>query len=418
MFFSPMLGLLFGIRDSNRLYAKWVLIMFICFYGTVINLQPGTDGFIHQNAVYTNYLGMGIADFLSYSFGILTFKTTAVQTDMYIHTVSFFVGSVLGMPKLFFIIISFVYGYFYVSSLFKVIKYTNKFKYDWFFYGFLTVFIVWKSIEGINTVRTWTGLWVLFYSVLSFYETKKVKYFLLMLLPPHIHIAYYLMAIPAWIVSIFGSWPKLFTVLFVVSFSFNILNPTQVSEKLSETEVGTQKVNGYYREEEWTSEEKLEESLSQGSAWYLALFKGGFHAWSVSALAGFLIIFGFYSSKMTEVEAKLFGIGLLAKVLSNVSWFIYALSVRSDIVAGIFILAVFIMMYQRGAFHTQRNMVPFLHKVILVLILISFVPFIILKISDLGEYLSLFMISLPFLIWFQGDINISIKDGFKALLKF
>jgi hypothetical protein len=416
MLFSPLLSLYLGLKDSDGYYKRWVLILFITVYGSIIFLHPGTDGYVHQNRVYEQYVNMDFGLFLRYCFDIVVLKTTAVQTDLYIHFVSFLTGRILGSPNLFFVVVSFVFGYFYSGSLFKVIKLLPGFKYNWLFYGFISIFLVWKSIEGINTVRTWTGLWVLFYAVISFYETKKIKYFLLMLLPPYIHVGYYVMAIPAWLVTVGGSWPKAYSVIFLLSFSFNAVNPQSVTEQFEKTEVGAQKVKGYYVEEKETSEDKLSNSLDRGSTWYKASAKAGVQTWAINILAVILIIRGHYINKMTLIEAKLFGIGILTQALSSFSWFIYALHNRTAVIAGVFILASFIMMAQRGGFNSKDKGLPKLEKYLFTLVFLGLVPFFILKISELGEYLSLFLISLPGLIWIASDINMSIKDGFKALI--
>lgn len=412
---SPIISLLISFRSSDPKVKRWLFITFITFYGSVIQLAPGTDGYVHQNDVYVNYLNMNFGQFLKYC-GDIIFLKSSIKEDLYIHFVSFFVGSVLGMPKLFFVIISFVFAYFYTGSLFKVIKLTPKFKYSYLFYGFLTVFVLWKSIEGINTVRTWTGLWVLFYAFISYAETRKLKYLLLLFVPLYIHVGYYVMAIPSILVAIFGSFPKLYSVLFFISFGLNLVNPEGVTEKFEATEVGQEKVQGYYVEEQVSSQEKFEENYSRGATWYKALGKGGIQVWSLKILALIVIVRGYYNKRMTKVETALFSAGILTMVLSSSTWFIYALESRSAIIGGAYILAAFIMMAQRAAFNNESGNMDRWERYLFILVFISLIPFLILKISEIGGFLSFFTVSLPFLVWFSSDINMSLKDGFKDII--
>jgi hypothetical protein len=49
------------------------------------------------------------------------------------------------------------------------------------------------------------------------------------------------------------------------------------------------------------------------------------------------------------------------------------------------------------------------------LVFIALLPLILLKISELLDFVSVFIFSTPFIIWFFDDINISIKEAFKLV---
>jgi hypothetical protein len=137
----------------------------------------------------------------------------------------------------------------------------------------------------------------------------------------------------------------------------------------------------------------------------------------INALVIILIFKGYYPYRMNNVELTLLGIGMLTKILSSFTWFLFALSNRSAAIAAIFILAAFVSMAQRGAFNTgYNNQIPKFEALSFRIVFFGLIPFLILKISELGEFISLFMVSAPFVVWFDSEINISIKDAFKALL--
>src|SRR5690606_35462143 len=144
--------------------------------------------------------------------------------DVYKHVLSYFVV-LIGVPALFFTLVAFVYGYFFSGSLLIVFRNFSKAKMDYLLWFFVFIFFLTKNLEGINTVRTWTGMWVLFYACARFYEIKKLKYLLLMFVPPLIHFGYFLIIIPAIIVLVFGVRPAVYLVLYLASSFLNVVNP-------------------------------------------------------------------------------------------------------------------------------------------------------------------------------------------------
>jgi hypothetical protein len=136
--FSPLTMLLFGLKSQNVNYKKWALIIFITIYGSIIFLSDTNDGFRHQQNVYNTYSNMSFEVFFSTLFDILTFQSVeGTKGDVYIHVLSFFVGSILQTPKLFFVFVAFIYGYFYSSSILLIAQYvknTRKSRLCWWNY--------------------------------------------------------------------------------------------------------------------------------------------------------------------------------------------------------------------------------------------------------------------------------------------
>lgn len=414
MLVSPVIGLWYGIKNSNDNIKKWVLIIFITFYGSVINIGAGSDGLVHLTNVYVLYTDVDFFSFLRGSINILFLSSNEFgKDDLYIHFVSFLCGSVLGIPRLFFVIISFVYAYFYINSLFRIIKIRPELHYSKIFFAFLTLFVLWKGIEGINTVRTWTGLWVLFYGFLRYYESKKWKYLLLIFVTPLIHIGYYVMVLPVLIVILFGTRHVVYSVLFFLSFGFNILNPSFVTRSLSKSELGESKVQGYYVEENLSVGDKFKYTQGLGGNLYKSYSKAGIQFYMISFLASLLIVRGYYPTKMTFVENHLFSVGLLMKVLSSSSWYISALTNRSATISVIFVLAAFISMVSRGGLIGREFKKSQIDGYLLFLSLIGLLPFFLLKLSELLDFFSLFILSTPFLVWIFSDANLSIKNAIK-----
>ena len=417
MLISPVIGLYFGLKNSSRSAKRTLFIIFITIYGTVIYLPPGSDGAVHEAAVYQHYVDLGFDQFIYETVGILVFeKRGAYQEDLYIHVLSYFVGGVLGMPQLFFTFVSFIYAYFFVGSIFRIIDLNPAFKYKYAFYGFLTVFVLYKGIEGINTVRTWTGLWVLFYACISYYQTRKVKYLILMFAAPLCHFGYFIMALPAWFVLVFGVRKYLYTVIFIMSFFLNLINPETAKTELEGTnEIGEATVQGYYVEEQQSINTKIE--LTQGASWYKQLYKIGFQNYAIGFLAIMMIVGGYYYNKMNDVEARIFSIGILTKALSSSTWFLFALSNRSAVVAAVFVLGAFILVAQRGALKTKYENGGKFENIAFHLAFLALVPIIFLKFAEMAELASVFLFSTPFVEWVMSDVNISIKNAYKLIFR-
>lgn len=410
MFFSPILTLLNGLRSKNTRYKKWLLIIFITFFGSIITIPELADGTRHQGRVYSHYVDLSFHQFIEESYEILTFKfNPVINEDLYIHLLSYFVGGILGAPGLFFVFVSFIYAYFFSSSIFKLLNFVPRVRYDWLFYGIIIIFLLWKNIEGINTVRTWTGLWILFYGALSYYQTRKRIYLLFILLPVHIHIGYFIMTLPAWIVVLFGSRPLTYSTIFMLSFFVTFVNPEAIITQLKQTEVGKEKADGYYVEDIVEANTLKERDLNK--TWYKITSKIGFQDWAISLIAVILIFSGLYLKEMTFLESHLFSIGILTKALANTSWFLFALSNRSNVIAGLFILAVLVLVMQRGylQFRSTRN--RSIQRFGLSISLILLLPFVVLKISQLTYLLSLFMFFIPVIPWVSVDLNLSIREA-------
>jgi len=410
MFVFPVLSLAHGLRSNLGMkFKRKLLIVFITIYGSVITISESNDGFRHQERVYSHYVDLSFVDFFSEIFDILFFRGNPnINDDLYIHIISYLTGGVLGMPWLFFIVVSFVYAYFFSGSLFKVINLRKGVKYKWYVYGFVVIFILWKNIEGINTVRTWTGLWVLFYACISYYTTKKKKYLLLMFTPPLIHVGYFIMAIPAWLVLILGVRHKMFIILLILSFSTTILNPQIVLSQLEKTETGQNKIRGYYVEEERTSSELIEEYAQ--NTWYKRFYALGVQNLGVNLLAFVVIGLGVYRLNLNTLEAHLFSIGILTKALSNVTWFLTAVSNRSGLISGLFILACIVLFLLRNnSTDLQSKRLKLFNNLIKIGVLI-FVPFFIYKIADMIYFISVYMLAFPFISWFADNTNYSIRE--------
>jgi len=421
---APVFLLVAAWRTNSAKYRHWLLTAFVTMYGATILIQydptgEGSDGVRHLLLVYEHYVGMSFTQFVEDIWYILTFQEASARgvKDLYKHLVSYFVGGLLGVPQLFFTVIAFVYGYFFTGSFLEIFKHVKWRKVNYVVLAFIALLFLVKNIEGVNTVRTWTGLWVLVYACLKFYDTKNKRYIYLMLLPPLIHFGYFLMVLPALAVLLFGNRPKIYAILFVVSSATTIFNPGDMVDIVETTERGAAAVNSYLVEERQTLQERAEWALNLQGRWYRDFQFLGVQKWALNLLIYLLLAAGIYFTVMNYRQKTLFSIGLMTLAFSNMTWFLYAVSNRSWIIGCVFILAAFVMTRTDPATAPRLlRVAPKYYPLGLHFCLLLFIPYFLYNLSILVDYISLFMFVAPFLVWIDPEMNMSVKYALQVLL--
>jgi len=419
---APLLLLIRFWRTNSWGYRHWLLTAFVTAYGSTIAIRydstgQGADGVRHLLLVYEHYVGMTFEQFIVDLWNTLTLQSSSHPgvRDPYKHIVSYFVGGVLQMPWLFFTLIAFVYGYFFSGSMLFIFRNYELSKVNYIVLAFAVLLLLVKNVEGVNTVRTWTGLWVLVYGTLRYYETKKLKYILLMFLSPFIHFAYWVMILPAIVVLIFGNRILVYSVLFVLSSFTTFLQPQVMTEALSSNEIGERSVESYYLEQRIEIEDVLRQS--EGQRWYRVFQRIGVQKWGLNILIYTLLATGVYFSLMTPLQKSMFSTGLLTLTLGNSTWFLFALSNRSWIIGCVFVLSAFIMW--RTNPRTKRFSLgekAQYYRYGINLSLLFFAPYILYNLSTLLDYPSLFVFLMPFVVWLDPELNMSIKYALQVLL--
>lgn len=409
MLISPVYMLVAALKSGDRRYIRWIIILFSVIYAATWDIEGLGDGTRLWQKVYDYYVGLSFSQFLQDTGDILLFKARPViKEDLYIHVISYLTGGVLELPGWFFIVVAFVYGYFFAGSMVRVFEVFPTYKRSILFLGIALVFIMELNIQYMSTVRTWTGFWILFYACISYYKHGDSKYLWLMFVPPLIHVGYFVMAIPAWLVAFTGNRKMLFSILFFISFGTTIINPAQTINRLQQIEAGEEKVDAYYQEEESTVEDTLESY--EKNTWYVQYKKIGVVSWSVAVMAGLFIVTGRYFRDMDQLEASMFSIGIVTKALSNSTWFLYAVSNRSNVIALLFILAAILLYWQRKFIKQGGINFSILEKAVMYGAFLTFIPYYVFILSNTLEYLSILMFAFPFFAWISEDMRITVRE--------
>lgn len=420
---SPILGLIYGIRSGSKTYIRWSIFVFIVLYGSVFTIpmfggeigeHKGADGARHWNRVYGHYSNLDFSIWWEELIAIMSFapmRTT--NDDPFIHIISYVTGTIFGSPGLFFVAVAIVYGYFCSGALVKILSYVDwksKFNKN-YLYFFLLIFVLWKAPSDMQTVRTWTGMWVLIYAVISYYETKNKKYLLLAFVPPFIHVAYLAMALPVWFVMFSGFRnPKVYFIIFIFSMLVSgITEQTGVLDNISKTELGASKTKAYYVDNERSEVmEKGLEKKTSATNFYKTYEQYLIHFKVLSGLIIYLFIL-INKEEFTKFENTLFSYGLAMAAFANFFTAIFALHNRSWSIAGIFILALLVIFISKK--DLGRNKITSLKvKFPLFLFAVAFIPLLVFFISSFLNFTSFNVLILPIISWIEPEVSTSLRD--------
>jgi hypothetical protein len=364
-------------------------------------VQEGKDAKVHEDVFLNSYVGKEFNTFIEESKNIILLKpnlNVLTNDDMYLHTMSFVAAKISSNPSVLFLIVSFIYGIFYVRGLNIVYQLTNHHK-NFVLIILLSFFIFWKSLEGINSIRNWTAAWIFFNGAFSYFQTKEKKFLLLVLLSTMVHFAYIAITLPFFVVLILGNWPKLYTAILLISFFISIENIASIRELLLLTELGSQKV-GYLSEE--ATNDYLKEGRGQAfhAKYYLAAGK-----LAVSIIFYYAILFLGYlnTKKHTYLMLSLASVGILMIAFSNLVTFLPVLNKRVFANGGLYILAYLLLLYNSKLKRQNSfNIMGFNVVTYMSLPLIFF--FIFTQLSQIGDFTDARIFISPLVYWlFEGD---------------
>lgn len=411
-FISPIGAAIAATQVLNSAVRKSIFIFCIGLFGLTMHFEGGSDSIVHSENVYEHYLDLSLQEFLKESYHILIFSPEHdTDDDIFIHILSFIAGGILQIPELFFFFISLIYGYFMVNAMEKVLAQFNRKTNSWMLWSLVMLFISYRFIDNLQTVRTWTGLWVLFYGAISYYQTGKTKFAILMFMAPFIHFAYFVMALPAYFILFFNKWIKSSWLILFYGLSFFIgLNNDIVLDVASKTELGKNKINNTYITGVRERKDKITNANLQKN-WYSRWGKGWARFKVAHILSITLIIAGFFSrSRMTKVEYGLFATGLLTASMSNLFGFIPEVKGRTLIVAGLFISATAVLTTLRDqrALQTVASRQS-LRSIGLTIAILIYIPSFLHALSNMLQYTSTYMIFFPLLSFIFPELDISLR---------
>jgi len=413
--FSPVLGLVYSLKTKSKVVIRWSIFAFVAIYGSLFHPSFLGDGKRHWQNVYDHYQYLDFATWWEELIAILSFASrSTTKDDVYIHTLSYVIGGLLNAPGLFFVCVAIVYAYFYSGFLVKALSFVNwESNYNkFFFYFFLILLLLWKQPYDMQTVRSWTAMWVLLYCIISYQESKHWKYLVLVLTVPLFHIGFTAIAFPLWVVLYSGYRnPKIYFYIFIISmFSSNFLESTNfINLVSSSSELGKNKTDAYYTSSE-EKDDKAEDFLEskEKSTFYTQYAAKNYHKYTLTAIIIFIYIF-FSKRGFGEIENALFSYGLAMASFSNFFISIFAIHNRGWITAGVLILTLMVIFLSK---QNLRNLSFSFIKVRLPLTLMIFAisPYILYCLSNFVRFTSPYIFLMPPVAWINEDAAMGLRQ--------
>jgi hypothetical protein len=416
---SPFLGLMTLLKSKSEKFLTFFGIFFFGLLGSVFVYVEGTDGHSHLENAKTLYLDMSLGEFLVKTFEILTFSSTEGSTDLYLHVISFVSSSVLSIPELIHVFSGFVLGYFFTKSVLLILKNNLKTKKSYILIGFIVLLLLIQSIGALNSIRMWTGMWVLFYGIYSWSLTKERKYIFVILFSVLVHFSYVVIIIP-----IMGSYLLrkrktilifLYIVSFTASLSFSYFSAYIPESDLLENKQKYNVIDSNKKAERFQKDNEIAQEKRSSLNFYKAFGQTIYVNYSIVGLS--IILLFFYFNKKIDANLNfLVTVGIGLYTFANFVAFSPSLQGRTKTIASLFILA--------AAIHLQLTLKKYylnmrkkrLLNSGLVLFLISAIPMALFQISDIFYNISFFFLLFPQISWFLGDADLSIRAAIGILI--
>lgn len=412
MLFSPIIGVVQLLRNRDE---KTLLLFGIVFFGlagSVYVYRPGSDGEAHLSNAILNYSDMSFNVFLNQFYDLATFNGTSAAKDIYLHCISYLAASVFGVPELIHVFAGLVLGYFFTKSILLVLKNNIDTEKSAILAAFILLFIFFRSLGALNSIRMWTGMWVFFYGTYSYAITKKKKFLAVILFSIIVHFSYVIVLIPFLVSYLFRNRTFVMTGLFFASFGMS-LNFASIENLLPQKDLVESQQNSYVIASDEDAERFAERYERQGKVeknFYVKYGEDFFNSYCVVGLS--LLLLFFYNHKKADkkfIFLMASGLGLMS--FSNMVTFSPSLSDRVSTIASVYILAAAIQfLLTLKNYKLNQKKTNLVHR-LLVIFLISSIPMVLFHMSYLIQMLSFFTLVLSPVSWFLGNADFSIREA-------
>jgi len=316
------------------------------------------------------------------------------------------------MPELIHVLAGLVLGYFFTKSVLLVLGSQLNEKKGYILLGFIALFLLIRSISAINSIRMWTGMWVLFYGTYSYAIKKDKKYIFISLFSIFVHFSYAIIIIPVIGGYLLQNRKKILVGMYVVSF-FTTIGFSAVESYIPQSKLIENKQNGYgitseADEEFYELKSQRVQAANNDANFYKGFGQNIYFSFSIVGLSMILILF--YLKKDVGANLKfLIALGLSIYLFSNLVDFSPSLQFRSKMIASKFILAAAIQLQLTLQSYRLRQRAMQGLNIGFVAFLISSIPVALFHISYILSITSFFIFFFPEIAWLLGDGDYSIR---------
>jgi hypothetical protein len=418
-FLSPLFGLMKIFKLRNEKDITFFGALFFGLAGSTYVYRDGSDGYTHLMNAKENYTDMSVLNFFEKAYQILTFSSTDGITDIYLHILSFVSMSLFRTPELIHLFAGFVLGYFFTKSVLLLLKDNLKVKNSFILIGFIALFLLIRSLGALNSVRMWTGMWVLFCGTYGWAITKEKKYIFITIFAIFVHFSYAVILVPVIAAYIMQKRKKLLVVLYAVSFfatvSFSVVEAYIPKLDLLQSKQKSYAINSEEDAERYEDNRLLAQGEIENMNFYKGFGEVYYLKYSIVGLS--LILLFFYLKKNLDLNLQfLIAIGIGIYTFSNLVAFSPSLQGRTKTIAATFILAAAIHLQLTFKNHNLKlSTLKNVNKG-LKLFLISSLPMVMFQLSYIFQTFSFFILFLPPVSWLVGDSDYSIRKVIGLLI--
>jgi hypothetical protein len=418
-FLSPFLGMMNIFKLKNEKDITFFGTLFFGLVGSVFVYIDGTDGHSHLMNAKENYLDMSFADFVEKTYQVLTFSSVEGSTDLYLHIISFISASVLQTPTLIHVFAGFVLGYFFTKSMLLVLKNNLFVKKNKILLGCIILFLLIQSVGALNSIRMWTGMWVLFYGTYSWATTKQRKYIYVILFSILVHFSYVVILLPVILAYLLRNIKKLLVSIYIISFfttiGFSFFEAYIPKTDLLESKQSTYAIDSDEKAEQFKKDRLAGQEKLVSANFYKAAGQVNYLNYSIVGVS-FIVLF-FYLKKAADTNLNfLIAVGIGVYTFSNFVAFSPSLQGRTKTIAATFILAAAIhLQLTLKKYHLSKKAAVRLNLG-LIAFLISSLPIFLFQVSDILQNMSFFLLLFPQISWILGDGDYTIRGVIGLLI--
>ena len=418
LFVSPILALFNILKLKNNRDITFFGTLFFGMIGSLYIYSDGNDGFKHRFLVEQNYIGMSFNEFLSQSYDILTFNAGEGTADFYLHILSFIAGSIFNIPELLHVLAGLILGYFYTKSVLLIIEDNVQQKKNYILMGLIVLLLLIKSISALNSIRMWTGMWVLFYGTYGWAKTKNIKYFTAILFSTVVHFSYVVIIIPVAISYLIRERKRLLVLIYIISFftsfGFSYFESFVPKSELFEAKQEQYAIDSEEKAERFEKRYEDAKVINSNKSFYKASGQDNYVNYSIVGLT--ILMLFFYLKKESDKNFMfLISIGVGLYTFSNIVAFSPSLQNRTKVIAATFLLAAAIQLYYtlyryRLSINARKRF-----DFGLICFLLSSTTMVLYQISFILQGFSFFLLMFPELSWLLGDNDFSLRKALDFL---
>lgn len=266
---SPFFAFLYSLKRIKTKSSYLIFFLTAIFFGLSFTVESGKgdvnsalDGQFYREK-FESYQYIISSDFWSGFINFLSFEDG--KKDYYFDTLAFYITRFTDNYHIMFMLAATVFIYFALKS-FRFLTAEDKFDASIISYILVYLFF-YNQIFNINGFRFWTAAWIAVYCIFQIYRNGNRRYFLLALITPYFHGAYWIFLAILFIAHICKKFEKFWILLFVISFFASTIAVELIQNYYYYLPPFLSKLAEIY-----TSEEVLEKTWS-GFGWLPMIFK-------------------------------------------------------------------------------------------------------------------------------------------------